>query len=96
MALVKLWAGLAPWAKCLAAAVSGATVIVGAPLVFADILAIASGGVVQWPTSAVLWRTWLAAAVVVGTAYWAHSPKGREVWTDEQKAAMKDLKEGKL
>lgn len=94
--LASVWARVHPYVRVAVAAVTGAVVIVGAPIVFADVTAMATGGTVNWPERAVLLRTFGAAALVVGTAYWAHSPKGRDVWTEEQRAGMKDLKDGKL
>lgn len=85
-----LWDELAPWLRCLVAAVTGGTVIVLAPLVAKQALAMFSGGPMVWPAWYDLRLFWAAASLVVGLAYWAKSPKGRDIWTDEQRQAVKD------
>ena len=85
-----------PWIKVLAAGATGATLVVLSPIVFSQVLSLTTGDVADWPSMSALWRIWLAAAIVVGVAYWAHSPRGREVWTDEQRQGFRDLKNGEL
>jgi hypothetical protein len=91
------WADLAPWIRCLVAGASAGTLIVGAPILWGRVAALVTNTLPQWPAWDFLWQTWLLAAGLVAVAYWSHSPKGREVWTDEQRAQMIDsLKNGKV
>src|SRR5512139_319183 len=74
------------WLKVVTGGVTGGTVIVGATVMVAMLADVTDAAMANW---AALWKVllvlWLLAAIVVGTVYYMHSPRGREVWTDEQR-----------
>jgi hypothetical protein len=96
-AVKSLWTSLDPWLKAAFAGASAATLVIGAPILWQRVAALVTGTLPPWPAWEFLWQTWVLAAVLVSVAYWAHSPKGREVWTDEQRAQIVDsIKSGKV
>jgi hypothetical protein len=80
---------LKPWIKVGIGGVTGGTVIVLGSLLAAMVIDMMDGTMGAWkaiiPTIGVMW---LIGVLVCGTVYWMHSPKGREVWTDEQREAF--------
>jgi len=76
---------------------TGSTLVVGTGLLVAMLTDLMDGSMTNWlALKQVLGAMWILGALVIGVAYWAHSPKGREIWTEEQREILKNLKDGKI
>jgi hypothetical protein len=88
---------MAVWLKVVIGAVTGSTLLVGGGLLTAMLVDLMDGTLANWVAMrTMLFAMWGLGILVIGTAYWSHSPRGREVWTDEQREALKGLKDGKI
>jgi len=91
------WDALHPYVRAAIGGLTGSTMLVGGALLAAMLVDLVDGRMTDWAAlRTVITVMWVLGVVVVGVAYWSRSPSGREVWTDEQRQALRDLKAGKL
>ncbi len=85
------------WLKVAIGGLTGGLVIVGGTVLAAMLVDVVDGTMTDWRALVPILRVmYVLAAAVCACVYWMHSPKGREVWTDEQREALKAIKKGEL
>jgi hypothetical protein len=85
-AIRSFWSALNPYIKVAIGAITGGSLVVLAPLVGKQAMAVFTGAPMAWPALSDLGWFWLAACAAVGIAYWKASPAGKEIWTPEATA----------